>query len=223
MAPGVVVCIGFMGAGKTTAARSVAEALGTDAVDVDREIERQLGKPIAQIFSEDGEASFREAEERITLELLNTPAPRVLSLGGGAIGSPAVREALAAHMVLWIDVDPEVAWERCAGTGRPLAQDRPSFERLYREREPVYAALADATVPAQRSDANAEGSVPSGGTRPLETTSTPARGGIRSPCAARTVGRQRAGTARQTRSSPPSASSEARITRTVSGSSTPGR
>jgi shikimate kinase / 3-dehydroquinate synthase len=155
MAPGVVVCIGFMGAGKTTAARSVAEALGTDAVDVDREIERQLGKPIAQIFSEDGEASFREAEERITLELLNAPAPRVLSLGGGAIGSPAVREALAAHMVLWIDVDPEVAWERCAGTGRPLAQDRPSFERLYREREPVYAALADATVPAQRSDAMA--------------------------------------------------------------------
>jgi shikimate kinase len=85
----VVVIVGFMGAGKSTAARGVAEALGSVAVDVDYVIEERLGKPIARIFAEDGEAAFRDAEERITLELLEAglvgSAPRVLALGGGAI------------------------------------------------------------------------------------------------------------------------------------------
>ena len=65
-----IVCIGFMGAGKSTAAGSAAAVLGTEAVDVDRVIERRLGKPIARVFAEDGEGAFRAAEERITLELL---------------------------------------------------------------------------------------------------------------------------------------------------------
>ena len=66
----VVVMIGFMGAGKTTAAREAAQALGATAVDVDHELEAAFGKPVARIFAEDGEAAFRAAEERLTLELL---------------------------------------------------------------------------------------------------------------------------------------------------------
>ena len=62
---GAVACIGFMGAGKSTAARSAAAALGTAAVDVDSVIEERLGKPIRAIFAEDGESAFRAAEERI--------------------------------------------------------------------------------------------------------------------------------------------------------------
>jgi shikimate kinase/3-dehydroquinate synthase len=54
--------------------------------------------------------------------------------------------------VVWIDVDPDTAWTRVRGSGRPLASDRDTFARLYLEREPVYAALADVTVPAQRSE-----------------------------------------------------------------------
>ena len=57
-----IVCIGFMGAGKTTAAASVAEALGTEAVDVDGAIEQRLGKSIERVFAEDGEAAFRAIE-----------------------------------------------------------------------------------------------------------------------------------------------------------------
>ena len=140
-----VVCIGFMGAGKTTAARSAADALGTVAVDVDQVIEERLGKSIERIFAEDGEAAFRAAEERVTLELLRERS--VLALGGGAIGSPAVRDALADHTTVWLDIDVETAWARAQGTGRPLARDREQFERLYAQREPLYAALADATVP----------------------------------------------------------------------------
>ena len=88
----------------------------------------------------------------MTLELLDA-GPPVLSLGGGAVGSEAVRTALAQHRVLWVDVDLDTAWDRASGTGRPLARDRDAFDRLYAEREPLYASLADAVVPAVRSDA----------------------------------------------------------------------
>ena len=63
----------------------------------------------------------------------------------------AVREALARHLVVWIDVDVDTAWARCRGSGRPLAADRAPFERLHAEREPLYDALADLVVPHERS------------------------------------------------------------------------
>ncbi len=147
----VVAMIGFMGAGKSTAARSAAEALGSVAVDVDEVVEQRLGKPIAQVFAQDGEAAFRAAEERVTLDLLRAPGTRVLALGGGAVGSAAVRAALADHLVIWIDVDVGTAWARCAASGRPLASDRRQFERLYDERQPLYEQLAQIVVGYERS------------------------------------------------------------------------
>jgi shikimate kinase/3-dehydroquinate synthase len=147
-----LVFIGFMGSGKTTAARSAAEFVSTEPVDADQEVERRVGKPVARMFAEDGEPAFRAAEEEITLELLGDPTTTVLSLGGGAVGSARVREALGVgRLVVWVDVDPDTAWARAAGSGRPLASDRDSFVALYHEREPIYAGLADATVPAERS------------------------------------------------------------------------
>jgi shikimate kinase/3-dehydroquinate synthase len=147
----VVAVIGFMGAGKSTAALGAAQALGTTPIDVDAVIEARLGKPIDRIFAEDGEAAFRSVEEAVTLELLAAPATRVIALGGGAVSSPAIRTALAEHLVVWIDVDVETAWTRCRGSGRPLATDRALFERLHAEREPLYEELADIAVPHERS------------------------------------------------------------------------
>ena len=149
----VLVMIGFMGAGKSTAAVSAARALGADAIDVDQVIEQRVGKPIDRIFAEDGEPAFRATEERITLELLGEPRAggRVVALGGGALGSEKVRAALHGHLVTWIDVDLDTAWRRCQGTGRPLASDRSEFERLYAAREPVYTEAADVVVPHHRS------------------------------------------------------------------------
>jgi shikimate kinase/3-dehydroquinate synthase len=146
-----IVFIGFMGAGKSTAAQAAAAALGERAVDVDVAVEEQLGKSIERIFAEDGEAVFRAVEERVTLELLNGSGGGIIALGGGAVGSRVVREALAGALVVWVDIDVEHAWERCAGGGRPLARDRAAFERLYAEREPIYAELANATLPTERS------------------------------------------------------------------------
>jgi len=148
--------IGFMGAGKSTAAGSAAEVLGCRPVDVDRVVEARFGKPIERIFAQDGEAPFRAAEERATLELLSSPDTRVLALGGGAIGSARVREALKDHLVVWVDVDVESAWERCQGTERPLARERSEFTRLFEQRLPIYAQLADVVLPTERSRAMAE-------------------------------------------------------------------
>jgi shikimate kinase/3-dehydroquinate synthase len=153
LAPPLTVCIGFMGAGKSTAAAAAANALGTEAVDVDRVIEQRLGKPIAQVFAEDGESAFRATEERVTLELLERHDDAVLALGGGAVGHASVRDALRRHRVIWLDISSGDAWSRCASSDRPLARDRAAFERLYAEREPLYAGLADVIVPSARSRA----------------------------------------------------------------------
>ena len=116
-------------------------------------------KPIAEIFAADGEPAFRAVEERVTLELLDgthADGPRFVALGGGALGSAALRRALRGHLVIWIDVDVNTAWRRCADSGRPLAVDRAAFERLHAEREPVYARAADVVVP-QRLRVEPEG------------------------------------------------------------------
>ena len=84
-----IALVGFMGAGKTRAGAAIASVLGEEWFDSDAEIERELGETIASYFEREGEASFREAEERVVLELLGRGG--VVSLGGGAIESPTVR------------------------------------------------------------------------------------------------------------------------------------
>jgi shikimate kinase/3-dehydroquinate synthase len=150
-----VAFIGFMGAGKSTAAWNAGAALHAEPRDVDAIIEQRLGKPIARVFSEEGEAAFRAIEEQTTLELLADPATRAISLGGGAIASERVQAALAEHLVVWLDVAVEVAWERAHGSDRPLARDRASFGALFERRRPLYAQLADVILPASRSHAMA--------------------------------------------------------------------
>lgn len=141
-----LVFIGFMGAGKTTGARAAAAALGVRAVDTDRELEQRLGTSIEDYFASHGERAFREAEEDVVAEVLETvPAP-VISLGGGSIGSARVRELLARHTVVMLDVDEPTAWRRAGGKRRPLARDRERFAALHAERAPQYEALADAVL-----------------------------------------------------------------------------
>ena len=131
-----LVFIGFMGAGKTTGARAAAAALGVRAVDTDRELEQRLGTSIEDYFASHGERAFREVEEDVVAEVLETPPAPVISLGGGAIGSARVRELLARHTVVMLDVDEPTAWRRAGGKRRPLARDRERFAALHAERAP---------------------------------------------------------------------------------------
>jgi shikimate kinase/3-dehydroquinate synthase len=141
-----LVFIGFMGAGKTSAARAAAGALGGRAVDADREIERRLGTSIEEHFETHGEAAFRAVEEEVVTRLLARPPSPVLSLGGGAVASPRVRELLRGHTVVLLDVDVDTAWRRAGNKRRPLARDRARFEALHAERAPLYDGVADAVL-----------------------------------------------------------------------------
>jgi shikimate kinase / 3-dehydroquinate synthase len=167
--PRAIVLIGFMGAGKSTVASELAESLGVAALDSDILLEERLGHSIAEEFgssetSQEGERSFRAKEEELVCELLERARPgSVLALGGGSVTSKRVRDALGRHLVVLLDVDPEVAWTRVsdsedgavahAGAAtpageRPLARDREAFLALHSERRALYEELADAILPA---------------------------------------------------------------------------
>jgi len=154
-----LVFVGFMGAGKSTAARVVAAELGVSPFDSDRELEQALGESIESFFDREGEAAFRAREEEVVLDLLGRPDARVLALGGGALGSERVRDALRRHTVVQLQVDADDAWRRASGKGRPLARDPGRFQQLKDDREAVYEAAASAFLP-QLDRAAVRGTVP---------------------------------------------------------------
>lgn len=140
---------GYMGAGKTTVGRRLAARLGRPFVDADRAIEELAGMAVPEIFSRRGEVWFRRTEEDVVRESLAGPAG-VLALGGGALASARTRDLLRrTAWVVWLRVDPEVAWARVGGSEhRPLAHDRDRFVRRAGQREPLYREAADLEVDA---------------------------------------------------------------------------
>jgi len=149
---GTLVFVGFMGAGKSSAARTVAAELGVQPLDSDRELERELGEPLESFFDREGEAAFRAREQEVVLRLLERQASPVLALGGGAVSLEAVRQELAAHTVVHLEVEPDAAWRRASGKGRPLARERDRFDQLHRDRRAVYESVADAVLPPGERD-----------------------------------------------------------------------
>jgi len=142
-----VVLIGAPGAGKSTVGVMVARRLGVDFVDVDDVIEHRAGKPISEIFVDEGEAHFRRVERETTLELLRSGG--VVSLGGGAVMDPEIRAALAGHDVVWLKVSITQATRRIGmNTLRPLllGNVRSRLVALLKERTPLYEQCATLTI-----------------------------------------------------------------------------
>ena len=146
----LIVLVGFMGAGKTTAAREIATDRGIDALDADALLAERLGTSIEEFFAEHGETEFRRREEELVLELLGRDGDVVLSLGGGVVESARVREALREHRVVLLEIDADTAWARVRTSARPLARDRDAFGALLARRLPLYDEVADLVVPAAR-------------------------------------------------------------------------
>lgn len=147
-APGhCIVIMGAPGAGKSTVGALLSRRLGLSFVDVDAEIERRAGKPVAEIFVDEGEPHFRRVERDITIELLD--AGGVVSLGGGAVMNPDIRTALIGHEVVWLRVSITQATRRVGmNTLRPLllGNVRSRLVTLLKERTPLYEEAATMVV-----------------------------------------------------------------------------
>jgi shikimate kinase len=134
--------IGFMGTGKTSVGRLVAELLHFEFVDTDEQIQADTGRTIADIFSQDGEPAFRELERRAVQELSRHKSA-VISTGGGLPTNPENLAQLKTNaLVVCLWSSPEKIWERVRHQShRPLLHD-PDPQKKIRDllaiREPFY-------------------------------------------------------------------------------------
>ena len=153
--PGIYV-VGFMGAGKSTVGRHLANRLGWSFFDSDVEIEQAEKTAIAQIFQQRGEPEFRRIETEIICQhvrWIERGRPAVLALGGGAFAQPANRQLLENNgITVWLDCPFERVQQRVAQAAhRPLARDPDAFAALYHARRADYA-LAQVHVAIDSDD-----------------------------------------------------------------------
>ncbi|MFG1991283.1 shikimate kinase [Actinoplanes sp. NPDC048988] len=147
MAPRAVF-VGAPGAGKSTIGAAVAALLATEFADADTIIEERAGKPIPEIFIDDGEEAFRALERQVIAETLDS-FDGVLALGGGAILHDGTRKLLTEHTVVYLSVELSDAVKRVGlGAGRPLLNLNPraTLKFLLDQRRPLYAEVATHTV-----------------------------------------------------------------------------
>lgn len=148
-----IYLVGFMGSGKSTIGRLLAERLGLPFADLDDDIEAAEGRTIAEVFAQDGEGRFRDAEHAALAARVRTGEAVVLALGGGAYTFARNRDLLrGAGTSVWLDCPFERALQRVAGFAhRPLAKDPAQFRALFEKRLADYA-LADVRVPVTSDD-----------------------------------------------------------------------
>ncbi len=128
----IVVITGFMGTGKSTVGRSLADRLGVPFVDTDALIERDEGRPVSEIFANSGEVYFRSAEKRAITSALGFKGA-VVATGGGAIVDADNRALLkAAAPIVCLTARPEVIARRARAEGdtRPLLSGNDSVDRI---------------------------------------------------------------------------------------------
>jgi shikimate kinase len=139
---------GFMGCGKTTLGRLVAEKSGLPFIDSDEYIVSTQMRSVAEIFAEYGESHFRRLESEAILHICKTCTDCVTALGGGAVINPANAELINQNGIsFFLDVDFETCYERIkSDPTRPLAKSRESLRRLYDERKPIYLKHCKFTI-----------------------------------------------------------------------------
>jgi len=142
------------GSGKSTVGRQLARCLNWRFADSDVEIERQLGYSIRSYFEQQGEAAFRDLEQRV-LEQLMEESNLVLATGGGAVLREANRLRLSTRArVVYLRSTPEELFRRLRhDTHRPLLQVRDPLRRLrelFHERDPLYRTVAEFTIETGR-------------------------------------------------------------------------
>lgn len=140
-----IFLVGFMGAGKTTVGRALAQSLGWRFEDLDDRIRTRERRSIPEIFAHSGESEFRRCEAGALRELLDEVRfgpPTVAALGGGAFAQAEIVELLeeSGNPTVFLDAPADELWARCTrdGVERPLLRQRDEFEGLYQRRRPYY-------------------------------------------------------------------------------------
>ena len=150
-----VLLIGMMGAGKTTIGALVAAKLDRPYIDNDTQVEHVTGKTVAEIWRDGGEEEFRRHESAALRAAIQSPAPSVIAVAGGAVLDPANRKRIAdAGQVVWLRAKVETLAGHIRNDddddhrpllGGPIGLES-ILERLGEERRPLYTELADAIV-----------------------------------------------------------------------------
>jgi shikimate kinase len=157
MAPKAVL-VGMPGSGKSTIGRRLAKALDTALLDTDVKIVETTGRSVAEIFSTEGEKAFRRIEEEVVRAAL-AEHDGIVSLGGGAITSPGVRDALAGHTVIFLEISAAEGIRRTTGgTVRPLlagADPAQKYRELMAQRVPLYRQVATMRINTNRRNPGA--------------------------------------------------------------------
>jgi shikimate kinase len=137
-----LVFLGMMGSGKSSIGSLIAKKLKIKFIDVDKEIEKELGLSISKIFETKGENYFRKLEQKITLKILKINST-VVSLGGGAFMNKVIRnEILKNHISFWLNWDNETLLNRIKNSKkRPLAFNSTENELidLIKKRSNIYS------------------------------------------------------------------------------------
>ena len=149
-----IVVVGMMGSGKSTVGRIVAQRLGLPFVDSDDEVVARTGRSVTDIFSNDGEAAFRQIEADVMADLLSATSPSIIAAAGGSILNPQTRQLLQSATVIWLRVPVEQLVTRSQkGTHRPaLANDPQSvLAQMEKDRSALYAEVARYEIDASTS------------------------------------------------------------------------
>jgi shikimate kinase len=135
--------VGYMGSGKSTVGRIVAEDLSWDFVDLDAVVAEHAGLSIPGIFESSGEPHFRNLERLALLDALDGFSERVVACGGGVVINPRNRARLLEVPTVFLWEDADVLYRRTRGPGRPLrGTSFEDFARRYAERLPYYLEVA---------------------------------------------------------------------------------
>ncbi len=152
-----IVLIGFMGSGKSTVGKILADRLELDFVDTDRMIEERTGRSIQQIFSDEGEDRFRDLEKRVVASICAV-ANTVVSAGGGVILRRENRSLLKKETVVYLRLTEEELLDRTARlSGRPLLRGRDRKARvrdLLSQRSHLYEQTADVIIDVEKMSAS---------------------------------------------------------------------